>query len=94
MIFLILTPHFPIFIYFKREFPCRFLHIRTPVVDFDWKQSESDPCQIVSVSDDSLHEDFGGGTLQFWRISDLIWRPFDDVVREVGALPCVRKFVF
>jgi histone-binding protein RBBP4 len=46
------------------------------VVDFQWRKD--DPYTMVSVS-----ESGEGGTLQAWRISDLIWRPIDDVLTEL-----------
>ncbi|EIE23954.1 WD40 repeat-like protein [Coccomyxa subellipsoidea C-169] len=49
---------------------------RSQVVDFQWHPT--DPYTMVSVSDAGA-----GGTLQVWRISDLIWRPIDEVLREL-----------
>ncbi|KAG6511182.1 hypothetical protein ZIOFF_029237 [Zingiber officinale] len=53
---------------------------RDKVVDFHW--NASDPWTIVSVSDD-CGSTGGGGTLQIWRMSDLIYRPEDDVLAEL-----------
>lgn len=45
----------------------------------------------MSVSDDSTEgpegegTKTGGGTLQLWRISDLLYRPEDEVVAELEA---------
>ncbi|KAL8231616.1 hypothetical protein R6Q57_001394 [Mikania cordata] len=41
-----------------------------------------DPWTVVSVSDD-VETTSGGGTLQLWRMSDLIYRPRDEVLTEL-----------
>ena len=46
------------------------------MVDFQWHGG--DPYTMVSVS-----ESGEGGTLQVWRISDMIWRPIDEVLAEL-----------
>ncbi|KAK2987545.1 hypothetical protein RJ640_021599, partial [Escallonia rubra] len=51
---------------------------RDKVVDFHW--NASDPWTVVSVSDDSSS---GGGTLQIWRMSDLLYRPEEEVLAEL-----------
>ncbi|KAL3829984.1 hypothetical protein ACJIZ3_018786 [Penstemon smallii] len=53
---------------------------RDKVVDFHW--NASDPWTIVSVSDDGECSG-GGGTLQLWRMTDLVYRPKDDVLAEL-----------
>lgn len=53
---------------------------RDKVVDFHW--NASDPWTIVSVSDDCASTG-GGGTLQIWRMMDLIYRPEDEVMAEL-----------
>ncbi|EPS70167.1 nucleosome/chromatin assembly factor group, partial [Genlisea aurea] len=53
---------------------------RDKVVDFDW--NAADPWVIVSVSEDG-EKTGGGGTLQIWRMMDLIYRPEDEVVGEL-----------
>ncbi|KAG0491833.1 hypothetical protein HPP92_005231 [Vanilla planifolia] len=53
---------------------------RDKVVDFHW--NASDPWTIVSVSDD-CQSTGGGGTLQIWRMSDLIYRPEEEVLEEL-----------
>nr|AGG38122.1 FVE-2 protein [Dimocarpus longan] len=53
---------------------------RDKVVDFHW--NSSDPWTVVSVSDD-CDTTGGGGTLQIWRMSDLIYRPEDEVLAEL-----------
>ncbi|KAI3866859.1 hypothetical protein MKX03_027092 [Papaver bracteatum] len=53
---------------------------RDKVVDFHW--NTSDPWTIVSVSDD-CESSGGGGTLQIWRMSDLIYRPEEEVLEEL-----------
>ncbi|XP_052183253.1 WD-40 repeat-containing protein MSI4-like [Diospyros lotus] len=54
---------------------------RDKVVDFHW--NEADPWTVVSVSDD-CDTSGGGGTLQIWRMSDLIYRPEEEVLAELG----------
>uniref|UniRef100_A0A6V7QTL5 Histone-binding protein RBBP4-like N-terminal domain-containing protein n=1 Tax=Ananas comosus var. bracteatus TaxID=296719 RepID=A0A6V7QTL5_ANACO len=53
---------------------------RDKVVDFHW--NAYDPWTIVSVSDDG-ESTGGGGTLQIWRMSDLIYRPEEEVLAEL-----------
>ncbi|KAK4257785.1 hypothetical protein QN277_007326 [Acacia crassicarpa] len=53
---------------------------RDKVVDFHW--NAYDPWTIVSVSDD-CDSTGGGGTLQIWRMSDLIYRPEEEVLAEL-----------
>nr|KYP59305.1 WD-40 repeat-containing protein MSI4 [Cajanus cajan] len=53
---------------------------RDKVVDFHW--NAYDPWTIVSVSDD-CESTGGGGTLQIWRMSDLIYRPENEVLAEL-----------
>ncbi|KAJ9551169.1 hypothetical protein OSB04_015214 [Centaurea solstitialis] len=53
---------------------------RDKVVDFHW--NVYDPWTVVSVSDD-VETISGGGTLQIWRMSDLIYRPRDEVLTEL-----------
>jgi histone-binding protein RBBP4 len=53
---------------------------RHKVVDFHW--NVYDPWTIVSVSDD-VEDSSGGGTLQIWRMNDLIYRPDDEVLAEL-----------
>ncbi|KAJ8756229.1 hypothetical protein K2173_024776 [Erythroxylum novogranatense] len=53
---------------------------RDKVVDFHW--NASDPWTLVSVSDD-CDSTGGGGTLQIWRMIDLIYRPQDEVLAEL-----------
>ncbi|KAG9143290.1 hypothetical protein Leryth_010215 [Lithospermum erythrorhizon] len=53
---------------------------RDKVVDFHW--NASDPWTIVSVSDDG-ESTGGGGTLQIWRMMDLLYRPEEDVISEL-----------
>lgn len=52
---------------------------RAPVVDFQW--NPSDPWTLLSVSDDV--SEGGGGTVQLWRVSDLVYRPEDEVLQEL-----------
>ncbi|CAN0901258.1 WD-40 repeat-containing protein MSI4 [Linum grandiflorum] len=53
---------------------------RDKVVDFHW--NAHDPWTIVSVSDD-CETSGGGGTLQIWRMSDLLYRPEEEVLEEL-----------
>uniref|UniRef100_A0A7C9DUA2 Histone-binding protein RBBP4-like N-terminal domain-containing protein n=1 Tax=Opuntia streptacantha TaxID=393608 RepID=A0A7C9DUA2_OPUST len=68
----------------KMEYPAGlfFRHAghRDKVVDFHW--NSIDPWTVVSVSDD-CSSSAGGGTLQMWRIIDLLYRPEDEVVAEL-----------
>ena len=50
------------------------------MVDFHWNPAE--PFTLMSVADDSAL-DKGGGTLQLWRISDLVTRPEEEVLAEL-----------
>ncbi|KAJ8440595.1 hypothetical protein Cgig2_028724 [Carnegiea gigantea] len=53
---------------------------RDKVVDFHW--NSVDPWTIVSVSDD-CSSSAGGGTLQIWRVIDLLYRPETEVLAEL-----------
>ncbi|KAL1210617.1 WD-40 repeat-containing protein MSI5 [Cardamine amara subsp. amara] len=53
---------------------------RDKVVDFHWNVLE--PWTIVSVSD-NCESSGGGGTLQIWRMIDLIYRAEDEVLTEL-----------
>ncbi|XP_074295904.1 WD-40 repeat-containing protein MSI4-like isoform X1 [Silene latifolia] len=53
---------------------------RGKVVDFHW--NSIDPWTLVSVSDD-CSSSAGGGTLQIWRIIDLLYRPEEEVLAEL-----------
>ncbi|XP_058774193.1 WD-40 repeat-containing protein MSI4-like [Vicia villosa] len=55
---------------------------RDKVVDFHW--NAADPWTIVSVSDDCASTG-GGGTLQIWRMMDLIYRPEEEVMAELDS---------
>ena len=46
---------------------------RAFVVDFQWCHDPADPWLLASVSDDSSIPDLGGGTLQTWRVLDLVF---------------------
>lgn len=59
------------------------------MVDFQW--NPHDPWMLMSVSDESQME--GGGTLQLWRISDLIYRPEEEVLAEMEANRCVFELL-
>lgn len=62
---------------------------QAPASDFDW--SLHDPWGFLSCSDDSLMESpQGGGTLQYWRVLDLISRSNDDDFREQLAISSGR----
>lgn len=66
---------------------------RDKVVDFHW--NASDPWTVVSVSDD-CDSTGGGGTLQIWRMTDLIYRPEEEVLAELEkfkshVLSCAPK---
>lgn len=53
---------------------------RDKVVDFQWNLL--DPWTVVSVSAD-CEKTGGGGTLQIWRMNDLIYRPEEEVLAEL-----------
>ncbi|XP_010433073.1 PREDICTED: WD-40 repeat-containing protein MSI5-like [Camelina sativa] len=53
---------------------------RDKVVEFNW--NVLDPWTIVSVSD-NCESSGGGGTLQIWRLSDLIYRAEEEVLTEL-----------
>ncbi|PIN04788.1 hypothetical protein CDL12_22670 [Handroanthus impetiginosus] len=53
---------------------------RGKVVEFHW--NAADPWTIVSVSDDG-EKVGGGGTLQIWRITDMLSREAEDVIKEL-----------
>ena len=46
------------------------------MVDFQWHPS--DAYTMMSVSEDDK-----GGTLQLWRICDIVWRPEREVLAEL-----------
>lgn len=48
------------------------------VVDFQWHPT--DKFTMVSVSEHDV-----GGSLQIWRINDLIYLPADEAIRELEA---------
>lgn len=52
---------------------------RAPVVDFQW--NPHDPWTFFSVADEA--GEGGGGTLQLWRVSDLVHRPDEEVLQEL-----------
>ncbi len=56
---------------------------RAQVVDFQW--DTEDPWTLVSVSDDVDTEVGGGGTVQVWRVSDLLTRDRGEVLAELEA---------
>ncbi|KAL9660156.1 hypothetical protein QQ045_024967 [Rhodiola kirilowii] len=60
----------------------RFQHAghRDKIVDFHWNASE--PWTVASVSDD-CGVSGGGGTLQVWRMTDLLYRPEEEVLAEL-----------
>ena len=48
---------------------------RASIVDFDW--NENSPWTFASMSDDSQNPHLGGGTLQVWRLTDLLYKSLD-----------------
>lgn len=56
------------------------------VVDFCW--NPQDPWSVMSVSDDASGA--GGGTLQVWRVSDLIYKPEEEILAELEPY---REFI-
>ncbi|MEW5308101.1 MAG: hypothetical protein WDW38_000086 [Sanguina aurantia] len=61
-------------------------HKRGRVVDFQWHPSE--PWTMLSVSDDNEDDEIGGGSLQMWRINDIIYRDEQEVLAELEAHSC------
>uniref|UniRef100_A0A061SCG6 Histone-binding protein RBBP4 n=1 Tax=Tetraselmis sp. GSL018 TaxID=582737 RepID=A0A061SCG6_9CHLO len=55
---------------------------RAPVVDFQW--NPLDPWLMLSVSDD-VGGGMAGGTLQVWRLNDMIYRDPQEVLAELEA---------
>ncbi len=57
------------------------------VADFQWVPQQpgrpGDPFMMASVSDNGV-----GGTLQLWRINDMIWLPEDVVLAELEEHRC------
>jgi len=53
---------------------------QSPVVDFCW--NAEDPWTMMSASVD-VSSQGGGGTLQIWRVSDLIYRPEEEIMAEL-----------
>ncbi|KAJ6696291.1 WD40 REPEAT FAMILY [Salix koriyanagi] len=64
----------------QSDFSVKLLCRRDKVVDFQW--NASDPWTVVSVSDDD-ESTGGGGTLQIWRMIDMIHRDEEDVLAEL-----------
>ncbi|KAK1360270.1 WD-40 repeat-containing protein MSI4 [Heracleum sosnowskyi] len=60
-----------------------FRHVghRDKVVDFHF--NSSDPWTIVSVSDDT---ETGGGTLQIWRMLDLLYKPEEEALADLEKI--------
>ena len=57
------------------------------MADFQWVPSDPpDPFAMASVSDNGV-----GGTLQLWRINDMIWRPEDEVLAEMEEHRCFPR---
>ncbi len=66
------------------------------VADFQW--APDDPFTFLSVSEDeaSDHSE-GGGTLQMWRVNDMIYRPAEEVLAELDRhkyVPPPCRFTF
>lgn len=55
------------------------------MVDFQWNADPALPWTMVSVSDDTEDEQAGGGSLQLWRINDLIYEDEEKVVAMLEA---------
>ena len=64
---------------------------RASIVDFDWNSKS--PWTMVSMSDDSQNPRLGGGTMQVWRLSDLLFQSGADFEQKlVGALDKDKEF--
>uniref|UniRef100_A0A7S3VQR3 Histone-binding protein RBBP4-like N-terminal domain-containing protein n=1 Tax=Dunaliella tertiolecta TaxID=3047 RepID=A0A7S3VQR3_DUNTE len=57
-------------------------HRRGKVVDFQWCPTV--PWAIMSVSDDGADEESGGGSLQLWRPSSLLYEPQEKVLARLN----------
>ncbi|XP_078151925.1 WD-40 repeat-containing protein MSI4-like [Carex rostrata] len=53
---------------------------RDAIMDFHWNPAE--PWTLVSITVD-ISSTIGGSTLQIWRMSDMLYRPEEDVLREL-----------
>ncbi len=56
------------------------------MADFQWHPT--DPYTMMSVSDNG-----DGGTLQIWRINDMIWRDEEEVIKELEPYRCASPFL-
>ena len=55
------------------------------IVDFDWNPSS--PWTISSMSDDG---ELGGGTLQIWRVSDLVYRDDPEFLASIEEAAVIQ----
>ena len=53
--------------------------VESHIADLEWLPSETDPWCMASLSESAA----GGSTLQIWRISDLIYRPHEEVAADM-----------
>ena len=53
---------------------------QTKLVDFQWLPSEADPWCIASLSETCAE---GGSVLQIWRMSDMLYRPHEEVAADL-----------
>ncbi|GLI70202.1 hypothetical protein VaNZ11_015014 [Volvox africanus] len=52
------------------------------VTDFQWSPAE--PWTVISVSDNSVTDEYyPDGTLQVWRMIDLLYRPYEEAIAEL-----------
>jgi hypothetical protein len=58
------------------------------IVDLQWCPAAGSSWALLSVSEDS--DEAAGGTMQIWRINDMIHRPHDEVVAELEQHRCAR----
>ena len=58
-------------------------------MDLQWCPAKDSEWALLSVSEDS--NEAAGGTMQVWRINDMIHRPHDEVVAELEQHRCVRR---
>ena len=54
---------------------------RASIVDFDFNRNS--PWTMVSMSDDSQNPRLGGGTMQVWRLTDLLYKTGVDVDKHL-----------
>lgn len=52
-------------------------------MDLQWCPDAKSKWALLSISEDS--DEAAGGTMQIWRMNDMVYRPRDEVVAELEA---------